>query len=58
MGFRLVTLRQEMTMTLPWIAKPLNMGETGSLANLLRDAEREHSFDNIPITIFGWLESH
>jgi putative transposase len=32
-------LRQETTMTLTWIAKRLNMGAAGSLANLLRDAK-------------------
>jgi len=31
-------LRQETTMTLAWIAKRLNMGAAGSLANLLRHA--------------------
>ena len=31
-------LRQETTMTLAWIAKKLNMGAAGSLANLLRQA--------------------
>jgi REP element-mobilizing transposase RayT len=34
-------LRQETTMTLNWIAKRLNMGAAGSLANLLRDAGRK-----------------
>jgi hypothetical protein len=29
-------LRQETTMPFSWIAKQLNMGATGSLANLLR----------------------
>ena len=33
-------LRQETTMTLNWIAQRLKMGAAGSLANLLRDAER------------------
>jgi REP-associated tyrosine transposase len=32
-------LRQETTMTLPWIAQRLNMGASGSLANLLRAAK-------------------
>jgi putative transposase len=32
-------LRQETTMTLSWIAKRLNMGAAGSLANLLRNAK-------------------
>jgi hypothetical protein len=30
-------LREETTMPLRWIAQRLNMGATGSLANLLRD---------------------
>jgi hypothetical protein len=34
-------LRQETTMTLNWIAKRLNMGAAGALANLLRDAGRK-----------------
>jgi hypothetical protein len=34
-------LRQETTMTLHWIAQRLNIGVAGSLANLLRDAERK-----------------
>lgn len=34
-------LRQETTMTLTWIAQRLNMGATGSLANLLRHASRK-----------------
>ena len=34
-------LRQETTMTLNWMAKRLNMGAAGSLANRLRDAERK-----------------
>jgi putative transposase len=34
-------LRQETTMTLHWIAGRLNMGATGSLANLLRNAKRK-----------------
>ncbi len=34
-------LRQETTMTLNWIAKRLNMGAAGSLANLLRDVEKK-----------------
>ena len=34
-------LRQETTMTLTWIAKRLNMGTAGSLANLLRHAKRK-----------------
>jgi hypothetical protein len=34
-------LRQETTMTLNWIAKRLHTGAAGSLANLLRPAERK-----------------
>jgi hypothetical protein len=34
-------LRQETTMTLHWIAQRLNMGATGSLANLLRNPKRK-----------------
>jgi REP element-mobilizing transposase RayT len=34
-------LRQETTMTLHWIAGQLNMGTAGSLANLLRQADRK-----------------
>jgi hypothetical protein len=37
-------LRQETTMTLNWIAKRLNMGAAGSLANLLRDTERKREY--------------
>lgn len=33
-------LRQETTMTLTWIARRLNMGTAGSLANLLRNARK------------------
>jgi hypothetical protein len=33
-------LRQETNLMLNWIAKGLNMGAAGSLANLLRDTER------------------
>jgi len=36
-------LRQETTMTLKWIAQRLNMGAAGSLANLLRDAEKNNN---------------
>ncbi len=34
-------LRQETTMTLTWIARRLNMGTAGSLANLLRNARKQ-----------------
>jgi hypothetical protein len=37
-------LRQEMTMTLSWIAKRLNMGAAGFLANLLREARRKRKY--------------
>jgi hypothetical protein len=37
-------LRQEMTMTLYWIAKRLNMGAVGFLANLLREARRKRKY--------------
>jgi hypothetical protein len=33
--------RRETTMTLTWIAKRLNMGASGSLANMLRHAKRK-----------------
>jgi len=34
-------VRQETTMTLKWIAKRLNMGASGSLANLMRDETKK-----------------
>jgi len=36
-------LRQETTMTLPWITQRLNMGAAGSLANLLCDAGKNNN---------------
>jgi hypothetical protein len=37
-------LGQEMTMTLNWIAKRFNMGASGFLANLLREARRRRKY--------------
>jgi hypothetical protein len=34
-------LRQEMTITFQWVANRLHMGVAGSLANLLRGAQRK-----------------
>jgi hypothetical protein len=46
-------LRQDMTMPLNWIAKPLNMGAAGFLANLLREARRNENMHYAGLTRLG-----